>query len=65
MDKKELIQKVSFGESIAELGAIKLEDYLFTNTKLETASSTRHEFGKIYEENEQLYFKLNLQIRFK
>lgn len=43
----------------------EFEDYLFTNTKLETASSTRHEFGKIYEENRQLYFKLNLQIRFK
>jgi type II restriction enzyme len=37
----------------------EFEDYLFTNTKLETASSTRHEFGKIYEENGQLYFKLN------
>ncbi len=43
----------------------EFEDYLFANTKLETASSTRHEFGKVYEENEQLYFKLNLQIRFK
>ncbi len=43
----------------------EFEDYLFTNTKLETASSTRHEFGKIYEENGQIYFKLNLQIRFK
>jgi type II restriction enzyme len=43
----------------------EFEDYLFTNTKLETASSTRHEFGKVYEENGQFYFKLNLQIRFK
>lgn len=43
----------------------QFEDYLFTNTKLETASSTRHEFGKIYEENGQFFFKLNLQIRFK
>ncbi|PJC62907.1 MAG: HpaII family restriction endonuclease [Flavobacteriales bacterium CG_4_9_14_0_2_um_filter_32_27] len=43
----------------------EFEDYLFTNTKLETASSTRHEFGRIYEENGGLYFKLNLQIRFK
>lgn len=42
----------------------QFEDYLFHNTKLETASSTRHEFGKIYTENEKLYFKLNLQIRF-
>jgi type II restriction enzyme len=43
----------------------QFEDYLFANTKLETASSTRHDFGKIYEEGEQYYFKLNLQIRFK
>jgi type II restriction enzyme len=43
----------------------QFEDYLFANTKLETASSTRHEFGKLYEDNGQFYFKLNLQIRFK
>lgn len=43
----------------------EFEDYLFKNTKLETASSTRHAFGKIYEERDTLYFKLNLQIRFK
>ncbi|MGI6757543.1 MAG: HpaII family restriction endonuclease [Bacteroidaceae bacterium] len=42
----------------------EFEDYLFTNTKLETASSTRHEFGKIHKRDGQLYFKLNLQIRF-
>jgi type II restriction enzyme len=43
----------------------QFEDYLYANTKLETASSTRHGFGEIYEENGQLFFKLNLQIRFK
>ena len=42
----------------------EFEDYLLTNTKFETASSTRHDFGKIYTENNQQYFKLNLQIRF-
>lgn len=42
----------------------EFEDYLLNNTKLETASSTRHEFGSIYKEERQLYFKLNLQIRF-
>ncbi|MBO3116798.1 HpaII family restriction endonuclease [Winogradskyella sp. DF17] len=42
----------------------EFEDYLFTNTKLDTASSSRHDFGKIYIENGSLYFKLNLQIRF-
>lgn len=43
----------------------QFEDYLFASTKLETASSTRHDFGKIFEDNGNFYFKLNLQIRFK
>lgn len=40
------------------------ENYLFLNTKLETASSTRHDFGKVYTLDGNHYFKLNLQIRF-
>jgi hypothetical protein len=43
----------------------EFEDYLISNTKLETASSSRHGFGYIYHENGELFFKLNLQIRFK
>lgn len=42
----------------------QFEDYLLNNTKLETASSTRHGFGEIYKKNKQIYFNLNLQIRF-
>ncbi|MDA9339585.1 HpaII family restriction endonuclease [Polaribacter sp.] len=42
----------------------EFEDYLFNNTKLDTASSSRHNFGLVYEENGEIYFKLNLQIRF-
>ena len=41
-----------------------LEDYLFYNTRFETPSQTRHKFGSIYEENGELFMKLNLQIRF-
>lgn len=42
-----------------------LKDYLFENIKLDTPSTTRHRFGKIYKEkNNKLYFKLNLQLRF-
>lgn len=40
------------------------EDYLYNNTKLETASTSRHDFARIYEENGNWFFKLNLQIRF-
>jgi DNA (cytosine-5)-methyltransferase 1 len=41
-----------------------LKEYLFLNTKLDAASSTRHRFGTIYQEtNGKYYFKLNLQIR--
>lgn len=42
----------------------EFENYLINNTKLETASSTRHNFGELFEENGELFFKLNLQIRF-
>ncbi|MEP6804585.1 MAG: HpaII family restriction endonuclease [Flavobacterium sp.] len=42
----------------------EFEDYLINNTKLETPSSSRHKFGDLYKENEKLFFKLNLQIRF-
>lgn len=42
----------------------EFENYLINNTKLETASSTRHDFGYVYEESGNFYFKLNLQIRF-
>lgn len=38
--------------------------YLFSNTKFETPSTSRHKFGKIYSENNSLFIKLNLQIRF-
>lgn len=42
----------------------EFQDYLYKNTKLDTPSTTRHKFGKAYEENSKLYIKLNLQIRF-
>lgn len=51
------------GFHIIDLSSLK--DYLFENIKLDTPSSTRHRFGKIYKEkNNKLYFKLNLQLRF-
>ncbi len=43
----------------------EFENYLYMNTKFETASSSRNNFGTIYKKNEELYFNLNLQIRFK
>ncbi|WP_312345133.1 HpaII family restriction endonuclease [Chryseobacterium binzhouense] len=43
----------------------EFENYLLANTKLETASTSRHGFGEVYEENGELFFKLNLQIRFR
>lgn len=42
----------------------EFEDYLLYNTKFETASPSRHNFGVIYKDGEELYLKLNLQIRF-
>ncbi len=40
------------------------QDYLFKNTKFETPSTTRHDFGLIYEKGGNFYINLNLQIRF-
>jgi type II restriction enzyme len=42
----------------------EFEDYLFLNTKLETASTTRHDFGKVYLKDNDCFINLNLQIRF-
>lgn len=43
-----------------------LKNYLYDNIKLDTPSTTRHRFGQLYiEKNGKLYFKLNLQLRFR
>lgn len=39
-------------------------DYLFNSTKLDTPSTSRHDFGYLYEQDGEIYIKLNLQIRF-
>ena len=44
---------------------ISLKNYLFKNTKLEGASTTRHEYGQLYKEDNNIFFKLNLQLRMK
>lgn len=41
------------------------EEYLLQNTKFETASTSRHEFGEVYSIKGDDYIKLNLQVRFK
>ena len=41
------------------------EEYLLKNTKYETASTSRHEFGEVYTDNGEDFIKLNLQVRFK
>lgn len=42
----------------------KFQDYLFKTTKFETPSTGKHGFGQLYEANGELFFNLNLQIRF-
>ncbi|MGB4768471.1 MAG: HpaII family restriction endonuclease [Candidatus Saccharimonas sp.] len=39
-------------------------DYLFNSTKLDTPSTSRHDFGYLYEQDGEVYLKLNLQVRF-
>jgi hpaII restriction endonuclease len=41
------------------------EEYLLSNTKYETASTSRHDFGEVYGENGEDFIKLNLQVRFR
>lgn len=38
--------------------------YLINNTKLESGSSSRHEYGVLYEQEGRVLINLNLQIRF-
>lgn len=40
------------------------ENYLFENTKFETASTSRHRFGSIEQDEDGFYINLNCQIRF-
>lgn len=40
------------------------EEYLLNNTKYEIPSTSRHNFGSIYEVNGGKYINLNLQVRF-
>lgn len=42
-----------------------LDEYLYRNTKFETASTSRYGTGHIFEENNSHFFTLNLQIRMK
>lgn len=41
------------------------EQYLLDNTICERASTTRHEYMSLYEENGEMYIKMNLQVRFR
>jgi len=43
----------------------EFENYLLNNTRLDTPSSSRHEFGILYKVNDHFFFNMNLQIRFK
>ena len=40
------------------------EDYMLNNTKLDTASTSRNDFGYVYKDGDDYFIKLNLQIRF-
>lgn len=42
----------------------QFENYLLANTKFDTPSTSRHDFGYIFRDNNEYYIKLNLQIRF-
>lgn len=41
------------------------EQYLLDNTIIERASTSRHDYMSLYEENGKMFIKMNLQVRFK
>ncbi len=41
----------------------EFRNYLIQHSYLETASTSRHKFGKLYTDDDQLKLKLNLQVR--
>ncbi len=43
----------------------EVENYLINNTKLDSPSSTRYNMLHLYKENNNIYFTLNLQIRYR
>lgn len=42
----------------------EFQKYLFKNTRFDTPSASRYDFGYIYQESGKNYIKLNLQVRF-
>jgi len=40
------------------------KSYLLHNTKFEAGSTSRHEYGSLYEQDGEIRIKLNLDIRF-
>lgn len=42
----------------------EVESYLISNTKLDSPSSKRYSMLELYEENDEIYFTLNLQVRY-
>ena len=40
------------------------EAHLFRNVYFERPSTSRHQYGEIYQSNGKFFIKLNLQIRF-
>ena len=41
------------------------KEYLLNNTRLERASTSRHDYASIYKDGKDMYINLNLQVRFK
>lgn len=41
------------------------EQYLLDNTVIERASTSRHDYMSLYEQDGEMFIKLNLQVRFK
>ncbi|MFW5795022.1 MAG: HpaII family restriction endonuclease [Bacillota bacterium] len=43
----------------------EFKSYLYENTKLDSPSSTRHDYGDVFKKEDEFFIKFNLQVRFK
>lgn len=48
---------------MTQRASIFFREYLFNKCFLDTPSTTRHGFARLYEENGKVKLKLNLQVR--
>lgn len=68
--KEEIIGKLVYTQDedlfcLHRIDINNFKDYIYNNSILDTASTSRHHFGSLFEENQQTFLDLNLLIRMR